>query len=56
MGRACSTIVNDCPETHQCVSKGGPDGICSTPCTSFADCPAFWSCDEIGVQRYCFPP
>lgn len=56
MGRQCSTITNDCPAGYDCVSKvGGPDGICSVPCTDFSDCPSFWDCSNVGNAQYCFP-
>ncbi|MEZ4230580.1 MAG: hypothetical protein R3B89_15505 [Polyangiaceae bacterium] len=57
-GQKCSVILEDCPGAYDCLNKSGStldDGICTQACTSFADCPTFWDCTQVGSGKYCFP-
>lgn len=43
-------------KTQVCLFKGSATwGYCSKTCESFADCPSFWDCEEVGNAsgKYC---
>ena len=45
----------DC-SSRSCLGKSGAAfGYCTNVCDSFADCPAFWDCTEVGnaSAKYC---
>lgn len=54
-GDTCET--NDQCEGSVCIVRDDGDilGYCSERCDSFADCPTFWSCEELGnaAGKYC---
>ncbi|MBI3206149.1 MAG: hypothetical protein HYZ29_31730 [Myxococcales bacterium] len=54
VGGECKS--DDGCKTQVCLFKGSATfGYCSKMCESFADCPSFWECEEVGNAsgKYC---
>ena len=55
--RSYSVSDGDCA-TNICIFAGDAAfGFCSIVCDSFADCPSFWECVDVGnaSTTYCVP-
>jgi hypothetical protein len=50
---------DECRGGGLCIIRGGEDagtaGFCGTPCSTSADCPAEFTCTEIGQSKQCVP-
>jgi hypothetical protein len=53
------TSNDDCKGGGLCITRGGPDagasGFCGASCATGADCPAEFTCAEIGQAKQCVP-
>jgi hypothetical protein len=53
------TSNDECKGGGLCITRGGEDagagGFCGHPCGSGADCPADFTCAEIGQSKQCVP-
>lgn len=53
------TANDECKGGGLCILRGGEDagtsGFCGSPCNSGADCPASFTCTEIGQTKQCVP-
>jgi hypothetical protein len=53
------TANDQCKGGGLCITRGGEDagaqGFCGAPCNSSAECPADFTCAEIGQSKQCVP-
>jgi hypothetical protein len=62
-GASCKEVTEQCEDNSECCGEaclfkpGAVVGFCSKVCESFADCPSFWNCEEVGggSTTYCVP-
>jgi hypothetical protein len=54
VGKQCQ-MNSDCLADACLVANGADFGYCTKTCMSFADCPSFWSCENVGnaSAMYC---
>ncbi len=56
LGKSCFSDLS-CRDSS-CIGDDGVEdepGICSVPCTTIADCPNLWDCEEVDNGQFCLP-